>query len=227
MTDRLFETTNQTRLTEWVERSLLPGLKLESVHPAEPIIVREYPEGWQKLGSGNYAGVFAHPDYVEFVVKVYAPGRPGWEDEIEVYRRLGGHPAYSQCCAAGESGGHRYLVLRRLRGKTLYQCLTQGVTIPGQLIADIDAALAYARSKGLNPHDVHGKNVMLSSSGRGYVVDVSDFLKTEKCTMWDDMKKAYQHLYVPLLSKQTFKVPEWLMEGVRKGYRLFRSAHSD
>jgi hypothetical protein len=222
---RLTLETSSTELTALVERTLLPGLKLESVQPEEPVLVNELPGNWTKLGAGNYAGVFTHPNLQDEVVKVYAPGRPGWEDEVEVYRKLGEHPAYSSCLHAGERGDLRYLVLKKLRGKTFYQCLVQGLTIPQQVIDDIDAALDYARARGLYPHDVHGKNVMVSE-GRGLVVDVSDFLKDEPCSMWDDLKKAYSYLYSPLMANNPVPVPEWVLNGVRKGYRLFRSAHS-
>ncbi|MBW7475117.1 serine/threonine protein kinase [Paenibacillus oenotherae] len=208
-----------------MEKELLPGLVLESVHNGEPIVVRNAPEGWKKLGAGNYAAVFAHSDAEDVVVKVYAPGREGWEDEVEVYRRLGDHPAYSRCYYAGEWEGRKYLVMKRLHGTTLYECVKQGIKIPKEVIDDIDAALDYARERGLHPHDVHGKNVMVAD-GRGIVVDVSDFLKTEPCLMWDDLKKAYNRFYMPFLSKAPVPMPDWVMNSVRKGYRLFRSAHS-
>nr|WP_183600810.1 serine/threonine protein kinase [Paenibacillus phyllosphaerae] len=205
-----------------VEETLLPDLVLESVDPHEPIVVRKKPDVWHKLGAGNYAGVFAHPDAHDVVVKIYAPGRDGFEEEVEVYRRLEDHPAYSQCYYSAETDGHQYLVLRRLRGKTLYQSVLDGTRIPRQVMTDIDEALAYAKSKGLCPHDVHGKNVM-QHEGRGLVVDVSDFLKTDPCRMWDDLKKAYDKFYIPVMSKLPLPIPEWMMDGVRKGYRMLRS----
>lgn len=87
-----------------------------------------------------------------------------------MYRRLGKHPAFSECLHVGDV----YLVLRRLSGVTLYDCVRRAIPIPRQVIEDIDDALAYAVQKGLYPHDVHGKNVMMKD-GRGIVVDVSDF----------------------------------------------------
>ncbi|TDF94510.1 serine/threonine protein kinase [Paenibacillus piri] len=197
-----------------VERELLPLLRIESVNPHNPIEVQAVPKPWKRVGTGNYAVVVSHPEYDGLVVKVYAPGREGLEEEVEVYRRLGRHPAYSECYHAGSS----YLILRRLSGITLYNCVLRGISIPRQVIDDIDAALRYARSKGLNPHDVHGKNVMLQD-GRGVVVDVSDFLKQEPCRMWDDLKKAYDCFYFPIVRKM--KIPEWMLTAVRKGYRYF------
>ena len=76
-------------LTDCIHQGLLPALQLESIDPHNPVVVHRVPSPWTCLGTGNYAAVFAHPDYPDQVVKVYAPGRPGLEDEVEVYRRLG------------------------------------------------------------------------------------------------------------------------------------------
>lgn len=206
-----------------MEQTLLLDLELNSVDPTNPIRVDVVPRGWKLLGAGNYAGVFMHSDYPEIAVKVYAPGREGWESECEVYRRIVDHPAYSRCYHAGEHNGHYYLILKRLQGKTLYQCIIDGVAIPKKAIEDIDQALDYARARGLHPHDVHGKNVMVKD-GRGIVLDISDFLKEEPCQMWDDLKKAYNRFYMPFLSKRPKPVPEWVLNGVRKGYRWMRNS---
>jgi hypothetical protein len=148
-------------LVEAVERDLLPALAVESVDPRDPVVARHVPAPWRLLGAGNYAVVLTHPEWPEQVVKVYAPGRPGFEDEVEVYRRLGDHPAYSRC----EHAGDGWLVLRRLHGVTLYDAVHRGLPIPERVIRDIDDALEYARSRGLHPHDVHGRNVMMDEAG--------------------------------------------------------------
>ncbi|MEO1210052.1 MAG: serine/threonine protein kinase [Cyanobacteria bacterium J06638_20] len=204
-------------LFESVQQGLLPYLQIESVDPHNPIVVHHVPAPWQCLGTGNYAAVFTHPDYPEQVVKVYAPGRPGIEEEIEVYRRLGDHPAFSRCYGSGAN----FLILQRLAGITLYDCLYRGITIAPQVIHDIDAALDYARSCGLVPHDVHGRNVM-AQGDRGLVVDVSDFLHPSPCRAWRDVKRAYWWVYRPLVQPLGLRVPYFLLDWVRSGYRLFR-----
>lgn len=218
------EVRSHQTIIEWTEQELLPQLALRSEHHGEPIRVDRYPQGSKLLGAGNYAAVFvpSSQDMNHYAIKVYAPGREGWEEEVEVYRRIGDHPAYSCCYHAAETNGMRYLVLRRLSGKTLYSCVLDGVHIPEAAIRDIDEALDYARSRGLHPHDVHGKNVMVSE-GRGLVVDISDFLKEEPCMMWDDLKRAYNRIYMPFLSKRPVAIPEWVMNGVRRGYRFMKT----
>ena len=207
------------RLIESIHQELLPNLKMESPNPSHPVIVHRVLEPWQLLGTGNYAGVFYHSDYDHLVVKVYAPKRLGWEEELEVYRRLGSHPAFSKCFYAENN----FLVLKRLYGVTLYDCMHKGLKIPKQVIEDIDRALEYARSCGLYPHDVHGRNVMMSNS-RGLVVDVSDFLKQEPCLAWQDLKKAYYWLYLPFFSWYRLPLPYFILDLVRTSYRLFRQS---
>ncbi len=204
------------QLIETVYTELLPALRIESVDPHNPVEVHQLPETWRLLGTGNYAAVVYHPEFPNLVVKIYAPGRPGFSEELEVYRRLGSHPAFSECLYAGQG----FLVLKRLHGMTLYDCIQLGVRIPEQVIRDIDQALDYARRRGLHPHDVHGRNVMMHE-GRGLVVDISDFLDQETCNKWNNLKRAYYWLYLPLLSPLRLRVPAWVLDVVRKGYRIF------
>ncbi len=204
-------------ILDTVYATLLPDLRIESVHPFNPVVVNFCPPPWKRLGAGNYAAVFYHPQFPEQVVKVYAPGRPGLSEEVEVYGRLGTHPAFSQCLCSGEN----FLVLKRLHGMTLYDCLHKGVPIPEQVIQDIDAALDFARRQGLFPHDVHGRNVMMADQ-RGIVVDVSDFLHEEPCKAWEDVKKAYHRIYVPLIRPLRIPIPYGLLDGVRQVYRWYR-----
>ncbi|GCL37034.1 MULTISPECIES: serine/threonine protein kinase [Sphaerospermopsis] len=201
-----------------IHQELIPNFVIESVHPHNPIEVRAIPSPWELLGTGNYAAVVVHPEYPDVVVKMYAPGRPGFEEELEVYQRLGSHPAFSECFYAHDG----LLVLKRLFGVTLYDCLHRGLRIPPKVIKDIDYALDYARTRGLYPHDVHGKNVMMFE-GRGLVVDISDFLQQEKCSKWDDLKRAYYLIYLPIFYPLRLRVPHPLLNKVRKIYRFIRS----
>ncbi|BAY98668.1 hypothetical protein NIES37_26200 [Tolypothrix tenuis PCC 7101] len=204
------------RLIETVHQELIPKLQIESIAPHDPVKISYLPYPWQKVGVGNYAGVVYHPDYPNWVVKIYAPGRPGFEEEVEVYHRLGSHPAYSECLYAKDG----LLILKRLYGVTLYDSIQRGLRIPKQVIQDIDEALEYARMRGLYPHDVHGRNVMMYE-GRGLVVDISDFLHEDKCAKWDNLKRAYYWLYRPILAPLRLKIPYFLLDAVRKVYRFF------
>jgi hypothetical protein len=207
------------QLTESVFQQLLPELEIKSIHHHDPVIVGNIPYSWELLGAGNYAAVFSHQDYPDYVVKIYAPNRSGFEEEAEVYHRLGSHPAYSECFFARDG----ILILKRLYGVTLYDCIHRGLRIPKQVIQDIDRALEYARDRGLYPHDIHGKNVMMYQ-GRGLVVDISDFLHQDKCSKWDDLKRAYYFFYRPILSPIKLRIPYFLLNLFRKFYRMLTSS---
>ncbi|MGF1540968.1 MAG: serine/threonine protein kinase [Pleurocapsa sp.] len=200
-----------------IVQQLVANVEIQSINPYNPVQVEAIPHPWQLLGTGNYAAVFYHPSYSETVVKIYAPGRSGWAEEVEVYRRLGHHQAFSECYLTEPN----WLILKRLHGITLYDCMHLGLKIPPQVIEDIDLALEYARSKGLNPHDVHGRNLMMSGE-KGLVVDISDFLNPLPCRAWEDLKQAYYLLYLSLFSWHQLSVPYWMLDLVRNGYRLYR-----
>lgn len=205
------------KLLKQITDELLGQVIIESVNPLEPVVVRNVPKPWKILGTGNYAAVFCRQGAEAYAVKIYAPGRPGIGEEAEVYRSLGRHPAYSECYYAETD----FLILKRLGGVTFYDAMKRGILIPGQAIEDIDNALKYARSRGLRPHDIHAKNVMLRD-GRGLIVDISDFLKDDDCSMWEDFKRLYYRLYWPVASRRVFPLPRPVLETVRRGYQLWR-----
>ena len=216
MPERCLDST-LPQLVRRINNQLFPGLRIHGPDPHDPVQVLSVPPLWRTLGCGNYAAVLYHPSHPELVVKVYAPGRAGWAQEAEVYRRLGTHPAFTQCFHVGEG----YLILGRLHGITFYDCLLQGVPIPPRAMADIDSALAYAGRRGLHGHDVHGRNVMVHQ-GRGLIVDVSDFLNPEPCRSWQDLRWSYHTFYRPLIAPLRLRVPGAALDGVRRGYRHYR-----
>lgn len=200
-----------------VKQDLLPQIELTTISPYNPILVHNRSNSWKTIGNGNYAGVFAHPSNPEWVVKVYGRSLVELKKEIDVYKRLGSHETYSTLYAYGEN----FLVLKKLEGITLFEAVVKGIPIPNTVIDDINEGLEYARSMGLNPFDVHGKNVVMLK-GRGYIVDVSDFYKEGYCRKWDDLKKAYDKIYRPFLYKYHPPIPFLIVDGVRKGYRIYR-----
>ena len=77
--------THVNRLIEIIHQELLPNFQIESVDPHNPVEVRSIPDPWRLIGAGNYAAVVYHFDYPDHVVKIYAPRRPGFSEEVEVY----------------------------------------------------------------------------------------------------------------------------------------------
>ncbi|RNB90827.1 serine/threonine protein kinase [Brevibacillus nitrificans] len=205
------------RIDHHVLQSFLQKVKLESQSPDDPVVVLHTPYPWELVGTGNYAAVFGHPDYPGVVIKLYAPGRPGWEQEVDVYRRLGETRSFPVCYHA-EPG---YLVLKRINGISLFDCVRFGIPILPQVIEDVEEALIEARKKGLFPHDVHGKNVLMDQ-GRGYLIDVSDYYKNIPDSKWKDLRKAYYRIYLPFMKDRGWKIPLWVLDAIRKGYRLYK-----
>ena len=200
-----------------IDTELLPNINLSVLNQFDPIVVENRSRSWRTVGCGNYAGVFTHESFPEAVVKVYGRNHEELVNELEVYRKLGNHETFSRLYTYGEN----YLILKKLDGITLFNALIKGIQIPKLVIEDIDAGLDYARSVGLNPFDVHGKNVVMLD-GRGYIVDVSDFYKQGYCRKWDDLKKAYYKIYRPFLYKYHPPIPFSIVDRVRKGYRRYR-----
>ena len=58
---------------------------------------------------------------------------------------------------------------------TLFDCVLQGIHIPEQVINDVEDAREYVRNKGLNPRDIHLKNILLQN-GRAKILDVSEYI---------------------------------------------------
>lgn len=208
---------NIEKYIKLIGNELLPNIQLTTEGPFEPIIVKNVSNTWKTIGSGNYAGVFLHQSNPKWVVKVYGRKPEDLKKEVNVYKKLGKHESFSSLIDYGDN----YLILKRIDGMNLFDAVVKGIRIPESVIRDVDEGIAYARSVGLNPFDVHGKNVVMSN-GRGYIVDVSDFYKHGICRKWDDLKKAYYKIYLPLIYKFHPPIPFFIVNSVRRGYRLYR-----
>lgn len=200
-----------------IEEELLPNIQLKSEQPYNPLYVKNRSLSWKTIGIGNYAGVFTHHAKPNWVVKVYGRSPEDINKEIDVYKKIGIHERFSNLIAYDEN----YLILKKIDGITLFEALVKGVPIPRKVLEDVDDGLDYAKSVGLNPYDVHGKNVVMSG-GRGFIIDVSDFYKEGYCCKWDDFKKAYQGIYQPFMLKHHPPLPYYIVDGIRKCYRLYR-----
>lgn len=177
------------------------------------VTINRVPPVFKLIGRGTDAVVVQHPDLPDRVFKVFASERVQ-KKEIEylVYQRLGNSPYFSRCLGQGEN----YLILSYEAGPTLYECIEQGIMIPEQVIHDVEEARSYARSVGLNPRDIHLKNVLLQN-GRAKIIDVSEYLNQGNDGRWDHLVQGYRDFY-PLI--QGKKIPAWLIELVKKTYYL-------
>lgn len=163
------------------------------------------------IGVGTDAAVFVYKPIPTYAYKLYAvEALDKKQAEINVYQALAGSPYFPVFYGAGE----RYLVISNEKGLTLYDCLLQGVHIPKQVIDDVEAARVYVREKGLNPRDIHLKNVLLQD-GRGKVLDVSEYIQGGNDHRWEHLVWGYDRFY-PLIDGK--KLPVSIIEAVKKRY---------
>ncbi|MCY8035062.1 protein kinase domain-containing protein [Bacillus sonorensis] len=167
------------------------------------------------IGKGRSAYVFKLTDQGrEMALKVFFPEfRKTAEKEAEIYKKLSDSSYYPDIYETG----HSYILMEYIQGHTFYECLNKGIPIQDDMIKEVDRALNDARRRGLNPSDIHLRNLILTPSGQIKVIDVARFLQTKECTQWDDLKTAYQIFY----KKNGFpqKLPKLWMEMISFLYK--------
>lgn len=177
----------------------------------EPVTIKGSADDLKCIGLGTDAAVFQSINAPEFAFKKFAKDKMAKvKVEATVYERLGDSPLFSTCFASEDE----YLVLSYEEGKTLLDCVLQGIHIPEQVINDVEDAREYIRSRGLNPRDIHLKNILLQN-GRAKVLDVSEYILPGNDFRWEDLKTGYEQYYHLIDGKP---VPFWLVETIRKWY---------
>ncbi|CAM3521974.1 serine/threonine protein kinase [Paenibacillus lupini] len=183
----------------------------------KPVSIIGFAEDLRCIGIGTDAAVFYYPDTPNYAYKVYSAQSLEKKDvEADIYKRLEGSSYFAQCYGAGSN----YLVLSFEQGITLYDCLLQGVRVPEQVMQDVENAREFVRSQGLNPRDIHLKNVLLHE-GRGKVLDVSEYIKEGNDNRWEHLVWTYKHFY-PLINE--VQVPLWILETITNWYNRIDTA---
>lgn len=177
----------------------------------EPVTIVGMADSFRCIGVGTDAAVFQSENFPEYAFKVYAEGKKDkLEAEAQVYEQIGQSVYFSTCYGRNE----HMLVLKFEKGPTLFDCLLQGIYVPEQAIVDVEKARDYIREIGLNPRDIHLKNIILQD-GRAKLLDVSEYIKPGNDFRWEHLKKAYQEYY-PIIDGKP--VPFWLLDTIRKWY---------
>ncbi|MDS1029008.1 serine/threonine protein kinase [Bacillota bacterium LX-D] len=192
----------------------LSYVRVTTLRKGDPVLVESHPSNWRCVGVGNSAAVFQLKNAPHLSIKVYADKYASIaQDEAAIYQQLGDSPFFPHFYGYGEN----YICIEYRPGCNINDCLVQGIYIPEQVIYDVDEAIAYARSRNLNPTDIHSKNILVHE-GRGFLIDVSDYGQTEECKRWDNLKQAYYNYYIKLY-RPGFTVPSWVLEIIRKWYK--------
>jgi len=177
----------------------------------EPVTVSGDAGEFKCIGVGTDAAVFQSMSHPEYAYKIYDTDKlDKVAVEASVYKQLGDSPYFPTCYAARDE----VLVLSYESGTTLFDCILQGVHIPKQAVQDVEDARDYVRSKGLNPRDIHLKNILLQD-GRAKIIDVSEYVLPGNDFRWEHLKRGYDQYY-HLIDGSS--VPFWLVETVRKWY---------
>lgn len=177
----------------------------------ELVTVKKHSDAFECVGVGTDAAVFRFIDNPDLAFKVFSNDKM-YKIELEsgVYLKL----SQSDYFPVYHGKGSNFLVISYEEGVTLYDCLLKGIHIPKQIIDDVDNARRYAFDKGLNPRDIHLKNVLLHE-GRAKIVDVSEYLNPGNDKRWEYLKEGYQEHYHLIDGKA---LPRWIIETVRKWY---------
>lgn len=190
----------------------LRKIKITSTKNNELVTIGHYTKNLECIGVGTDAAVFKQRLEPTLAFKVYAEDKLNkLEAEFQVYQKL----EKSEWFPVLYGRGHNYLVISYEEGMTLYDCLRTGTHIPKQVVTDVEEARKNCISKGLNPRDIHLKNILLQK-GRAKLLDVSEYLNPGNDNRWDYLKQGYEEYYYLIDRK---KIPLWIIESARLLYQ--------
>jgi predicted Ser/Thr protein kinase len=153
------------------------------------VVLVDKSDNLELIGEGRSAFVFRIQSSNK-VIKVFFPTHIHLVDEeVEVYKVLFGNPNFPRVYESGNN----YLVIDYIKGQTLFNCLTKGIFIKDKHINEIDKALKLAKSQGLNPSDIHLRNILITEEGNVKIIDVARYRQKHSCSQWNDLTKAYKY----------------------------------
>lgn len=172
-----------------------------------------YDDSLKLVGTGRSAFVFRINNSSK-AIKVFFPNYTYIaKEEADIYIALHDISYFPTVYDSGLN----YIVMDFIEGRTLFECVNQGIPITAEHIKEIDAALLLASNKGLNPSDIHLRNIFITSTNEIKLIDVARFRQTKDCTQWSDLKSAYVLYY----KKRYFpkKIPAPVMNTVAFFYK--------
>ncbi|MEK4023710.1 MULTISPECIES: protein kinase family protein [unclassified Sporosarcina] len=162
-----------------------------------------YDDSLMHIGTGRSAFVFRIKSTMK-AIKVYFPAFSYIaKEETDIYKKLQNITYYP----AVYDSGSNYIVMDYIEGHTLFECLSKGEIITSAHIKQIDDALSLAAARGLNPSDVHLRNIIVTITGEIKLIDVARFRQTKDCRQWDNLKRAYVNFYCKRLFPKKVSAP--------------------
>lgn len=172
-----------------------------------------YDPSLQLVGTGRSAFAF-RIKCSDKVIKIFFPSCEYIaREEAEIYTSLEGIH-YFPCI---HEAGLNYVVMDYIEGDTLFDCITHGRVITTDHIKEIDLALALASETGLNPSDIHLRNIFITPADEIKLIDVARYRQMKDCPQWSNLKKAHRQFY----RKYSFlkKIPSFLLNAVAFLYK--------
>ena len=172
-----------------------------------------YDDSLKLIGTGRSAFVF-RINNSSMAIKVFFPDYTYIaKEEADIYIALHDISYFPTVYDSGIN----YIVMDFIEGRTLFECVNQGIPITAEHIKEIDAALLLASNRGLNPSDIHLRNIFITSTNDIKLIDVARFRQTKDCNQWSDLKSAYVLYY----KKRYFpkKIPAPIMNTVAFFYK--------
>lgn len=165
------------------------------------------------VGMGRSAFVYRIQS-TDMAMKIFFPSHVHWaQEEGAIYRELKGIPYFPSIYQVGPN----YLVLDYIEGDTLFEYLRKGIVISEEKVKEVDKALSIARERGLNPSDLHLRNIIITSKGEVKIIDVARFRQNKNCRQWDDLKTAFYRFYhLPFFPK---KIPAFILNLISSLYK--------
>ncbi|WP_203361659.1 serine/threonine protein kinase [Bacillus sp. REN10] len=169
------------------------------------------------IGKGTDAAVLIHNDFPQYAFKIYAYGKEEKRrNEVKAYEKLNNHFYFPTFYGSGK----RFIAISYEQGINLHDCLIKGIEIPPSVIEQVDEAIAYARQAGLNPRDIHLKNIIMQEHTIK-LIDVSEYVLPGNDERWEHLKEGYR-MYYPLIRHR--KIPAELIEFMKAYYQKYQTA---
>ena len=177
------------------------------------IQVKKCHEDLLLVGAGRSACVFLIKN-TDRVIKIFHPHfQHIAQEEAEIYSILSHIPQFPTIYETGSN----YLVMDYIKGYTMFDCLNKGIEIKKDQVIEVDRILQLARERGLNPSDVHLRNILITDKQEVKIIDVARFKQTKNCEQWNDLKNAYFQLYKKWFFPR--KLPKLILNVIGKLYK--------